>query len=916
MVAGLVGTQSKDQAPQVIAGLDYQLPPEVTVGSGTVFFVGGWCFATSGEISCVELTLDGRPQAAMGYSIPRLDVFESMHPELDAFETGGLKSDPASEADPSLQSYRSGFWGLIELPQSTAVGVHTVGLSVSLDNGTKLSTGLGEFTTVNAIAPLEVKAPSDRPLVAIAMATFNPTEHLFRRQIESIRAQTETNWVCVISDDCSLPAAFKMIEETVGDDERFVISRSPRRLGFYHNFERALSLSPTSPEFVAMADQDDYWQPQKLELLVSQIGDATLVYSDARIVDESGAVIADTYWSSRKNNHSDLISLLTANSVTGAAALLRRDLLDQVLPFPPGQFSHFHDHWIALVALALGDIAFVDGPLYDYTQHAGAVLGHEAANRQTTMRSRLGSLRRDPRGRVRQWRNMFFVDGCRLLQFATVIEMRCAEQMSPDKRRLLERFLTVDSSYFSLFNLGLRGVRDIAGKTETFGAERGLFYAFAWRRMVTASARAHSRPQRRFRLDALPPRKLDPKPGAVTPPTGAPLALLEKVEPLRIAVSDSAPKRINILIPTIDLKHFFGGYIAKFNLALALARRGHRVRIITVDPVGVLAPSWKEQLQGYEGLGGVCDQVEITFGREAQSIEVSNEDSFIATTWWTAHIANQALSVLGREGFLYLIQEYEPFTFPMGSYAASANQSYEFAHKALFSSELLRSYFRLHEIGVFAAGPAEGDRHSLAFENAITAVCPPTAAALADRQSRRLLMYARPEPHAARNMFEMAVLGLRGALDSGCFGEGWELHGIGSVGSSQSIDLGGGQHLKLLPRSQQSEYSLLLPEHDVGLALMYTPHPSLVPIEMASAGMLTVTNSFENKTAEALALISPNLLAAKPTVESIAATLRHASDRVQEFSSRASASNVAWSSSWTDSFDDAKLSQIEELLGS
>ena len=34
---------------------------------------------------------------------------------------------------------------------------------------------------------------------------------------------------------------------------------------------------------------------------------------------------------------------------------------------------------------------------------------------------------------------------------------------------------------------------------------------------------------------------------------------------------------------------------------------------------------------------------------------------------------------------------------------------------------------------------------------------------------------------------------------------------------------------------------------------MYTPHPSLVPIEMASAGMLTVTNTFENKTADALA---------------------------------------------------------------
>ena len=48
---------------------------------------------------------------------------------------------------------------------------------------------------------------------------------------------------------------------------------------------------------------------------------------------------------------------------------------------------------------------------------------------------------------------------------------------------------------------------------------------------------------------------------------------------------------------------------------------------------------------------------------------------------------------------------------------------------------------------------------------------------------------------------------------------------------------------------------------------MYTPHPSLVPIEMASAGMLVVTNTFDNKTAEALAAISPNLIPAEPGME-------------------------------------------------
>ena len=37
-------------------------------------------------------------------------------------------------------------------------------------------------------------------------------------------------------------------------------------------------------------------------------------------------------------------------------------------------------------------------------------------------------------------------------------------------------------------------------------------------------------------------------------------------------------ERVNLLIPSIDLQHFFGGYIAKLNLARRLAARGLRVR--------------------------------------------------------------------------------------------------------------------------------------------------------------------------------------------------------------------------------------------------------------------------------------------------------------------------------------------------
>ena len=84
----------------------------------------------------------------------------------------------------------------------------------------------------------------------------------------------------------------------------------------------------------------------------------------------------------------------------------------------------------------------------------------------------------------------------------------------------------------------------------------------------------------------------------------------------------------------------------------------------------------------------------------------------------------------------------------------------------------------------------------------------------------------------------------------------------------------------------------MLREHDVGLALMYTPHPSLVPIEMASAGMVTVTNSFENKDASALAAISPNLLTVEPSIPAVAAGTAEAVGRAEEHAARVRGSEV------------------------
>jgi glycosyltransferase involved in cell wall biosynthesis len=891
--------------------LECELPRELAVGRGTALFVCGWCFCPEAQIRSLAFVLAGAVQPVIARGMPRLDPFQALHPDLEPAATAGLATDPGSPADPLLYSYRSGFWGMVEIAPQAGGGELELSLRAELEAGGEV---VAELTRIRVLpAPEPVRAPwpdAPGPRVAICMATYNPPLDLLRRQLDSIRAQTHENWVCLISDDCSDRDADHALRREVADDRRFVVSRSPQRLGFYRNFERALAMVGPDATYVAMADQDDDWHPDKLAALLGTIGSAHLVYSDARVVSRDGELIAETWWNRRTNNHSDLLSLLVANAVTGAASLLRRDLLEDALPFPPAQFAHFHDHWVALVALARGEIAFVERPLYDYVQHGSASLGHDAANQMTSLRDRLLH-QRDVRERVRMWRLHYFVDVCRLQQFATVLKLRCGDRMAPAKRRALDRFLGTEHSLGSLARLALRGARELVGRPETLGAEWMLFHAFAWRRLLALTA--GDRPVGRFRLDALPPPSLVLEPGRAAPPEPA-REIADKVAPLRWVVSDDAPARVNVLIPTFDLRHFFGGYIAKLNLARRLAERGARVRIVTVDPVGQLPSGWKQTLESYSGLRGLFDTVEVTFGREAAGIEVSRADSFVASTWWTAYIADAAVRSVGGEQFAYLIQEYEPFTFPMGSYAALAHESYGLRHYALFSSELLRDYFRAHGIGVFAGARAAGDAASASFQNAITPVRAPSASELARTGPRRLLFYARPEPHAARNMFELGVLALSRAAAEGAFARGWELHGVGTVQRGRQIPLGSGHALELLPRSGQASYGDLLREHDVGLALMYTPHPSLVPIEMASAGMLTVTNSFENKTAAAMSAISSNLLTVEPTIAGIAAGLRAAAEGARDLDRRARGSSVHWSSDWDVSFGDELVDRVVAAL--
>jgi glycosyltransferase involved in cell wall biosynthesis len=201
-------------------------------------------------------------------------------------------------------------------------------------------------------------------LVSIALCTYNGVRYL-EQQLDSLLAQTYPHFEIVVSDDCSADSTLEILHRYAQRDSRFRVVEGTENVGLTKNFERVLGLC--KGEYIAPCDQDDVWLPNKIERLVERLGNRCLAYCDSLFIDKDGV--------SLESRMSDVVPMISttdtvpfvfSNCVSGHAMLFRREILQFAFPVPK---VFFYDWWLAIIASAMGGIAFCDEPLVLYRQH-------------------------------------------------------------------------------------------------------------------------------------------------------------------------------------------------------------------------------------------------------------------------------------------------------------------------------------------------------------------------------------------------------------------------------------------------------------------------------------------------------------------------------------------------------------------
>lgn len=211
--------------------------------------------------------------------------------------------------------------------------------------------------------------------VDILLATYNG-EKFLGVLLDSILKQTHRDFSLLISDDCSSDSTVKILREYAAKDERITLFLQEKNLGFVKNFEFLLTKS-TAP-YIAFADQDDLWDVNKIETMLSVLKTSgkSLAYCDMRRIDENGEVISQSWFKSKsypRLSGTNISGSAVRHFSAGCSQLFTDSVKRRMLPFKDDVFAH---DWISIFcATELMGIIFIPSPLMGYRAHSANVYG-------------------------------------------------------------------------------------------------------------------------------------------------------------------------------------------------------------------------------------------------------------------------------------------------------------------------------------------------------------------------------------------------------------------------------------------------------------------------------------------------------------------------------------------------------------
>lgn len=276
--------------------------------------------------------------------------------------------------------------------------------------------------------PAPLNESRNHPRIAILMATYQGADYLVA-QLDSIAAQTLTDWILWVSDDASSDGTREILKAYQKHwGHRRLVWREGPCSGFASNFLSLLCDSDIHADYYAFADQDDIWRPHKLESALDFLsrGDNSLpaLYcSRTLLIDRGGR---DKGLSGGLRRPPAFANALVQNIASGNTMVFNRAARQQAASQGAALDIPLHDWWLYMVTSGCGgSVYFSDLPGLLYRQHERNVIG---------VRGGAGALP----GRLR---HLFSGDHHRQIVRNLAALSLIKPQLIPEHRQCLEHYL-------------------------------------------------------------------------------------------------------------------------------------------------------------------------------------------------------------------------------------------------------------------------------------------------------------------------------------------------------------------------------------------------------------------------------------------------------------------------------------------